>query len=110
MGMFDYIKYGDKKYQTKDTPAQMLEEYEIRADELWHRDTQYEWTEEEDSIFGGYLKEIGHEWKFLSDFDGVVRFYRHERDSDGKYYCEAEYKAVFADGKMVKIAEVKNEH
>jgi len=110
MGMFDYITYGDKEYQTKDTPAQMLDNYEIRGDELWHRDTQYEWTEEEDSIFGGYLKEIGHEWKFLSDFDGVVRFYRHERDTEGKYYCEAEYKAVFADGKMVKIAEVKDEH
>jgi len=27
MGMFDYIKYGDKEYQTKDTPTQMLDNY-----------------------------------------------------------------------------------
>jgi len=74
MGMFDYIKYGDKKYQTKDTPAQMLEEYEIRADELWYKDTKYEWTEEEDSLFDGYLKEVSNEWKFLSDLDRVIKF------------------------------------
>ena len=110
MGMFDYITYGGKEYQTKDTPAQMLEYYEIRGNELWYKDTQYEWTEEEDSLFGGYLKEVSHEWKFMSDFDGVVKFYKYERDSEGKYYCESEYKAVFADGKMVKLAEVKNEH
>ena len=110
MGMFDYIKYGDKKYQTKDTPAQMLEEYEIRADELWYKDTKYEWTEEEDSLFGGYLKEVSHEWRFLSDFDGVIKFYKYERNAEGKYYCEEECKAVFADGKMVKIAEVKGEY
>jgi len=110
MGMFDYIKYGDKEYQTKDTPTQMLDNYEIRGDELWYKDTQYEWTEEEDSLFGGYLKEVSHEWKFLSDFDGVIKFYKYERNAEGKYYCEEECKAVFADGKMVKISGVKNEH
>jgi len=109
MGMFDYINYGGKEYQTKDTPAQMLENYEIRGNELWYKDTQYEWTED-DSIFGGYLQEVSHKWKFMSDFDGVVKFYKYERDTEGKYYCEEECKAVFADGIMVKIAGVKNEH
>ena len=48
MGMYDYLacKYplphasdNDLEYQTKDTPAQFLDHYEIRADgSLWHMD------------------------------------------------------------------------
>ncbi len=48
MGMFDYLKCkyplpdasdNDLEYQTKDTPAQFLDNYEIRADgSLWHLD------------------------------------------------------------------------
>ncbi|MFZ9812193.1 MAG: hypothetical protein ACO3DD_03800, partial [Burkholderiaceae bacterium] len=46
MGMFDYLKCkyplpgvgdNDLQYQTKDTPAQMIDHYEIRAaGSLWH--------------------------------------------------------------------------
>ncbi|MBX7229846.1 MAG: hypothetical protein K1X48_09600 [Burkholderiaceae bacterium] len=48
MGMFDYVKCHyplpvkgaeDLIYQTKDTPSQWLDMYEIRADgTLWHED------------------------------------------------------------------------
>ena len=37
MGMFDYITYKGNKYQTRDTPSQTLDNYEIREDgTLWH--------------------------------------------------------------------------
>ena len=47
MGMFDYIRcnykmpisvIGNAEYQTKDTPAQFMDHYEIRPDgTLWHQ-------------------------------------------------------------------------
>ena len=40
----------------------------------------------------------------------MIKFYKYERIDEGKYYCEEECKAVFADGKMVKISGVKNEN
>jgi hypothetical protein len=52
MGMFDHLKCkyplpdagdNDLEYQTKDTPAQFLDNYEIRADgSLWHLDYDIE--------------------------------------------------------------------
>ena len=76
MGMFDEIIYKDQVYQTKDTPDQFLTTYEIRGDELWKEHVEYDWVENVDDIFGGHLKRISSEWKFESDFDGAIRFYR----------------------------------
>lgn len=52
MGMFDYLRCDyplpvegakEYEYQTKDTPAQWLDRYEIRADgTLWHEDYEIE--------------------------------------------------------------------
>jgi len=44
MGMFDNIEYRGRPYQTKDTPAQMLDNYKIEQDQdsghwyLWHEE------------------------------------------------------------------------
>ncbi len=50
MGMFDYLNYEGKQYQTKDTPQQTLEDYEIRGNELW-------WRKSDDDI-SNILKEM----------------------------------------------------
>jgi hypothetical protein len=101
MGVFDYIRYENHTYQTKDTPAQFLENYEIRGDELWYKEVEREWCEEDDSLFGGYLNEISHEWKFCRDFDGLIRFYRND---ENKWI---EYKALFMDGKLIKLESIE---
>jgi hypothetical protein len=103
MGMFDYIKYEGREYQTKDTPAQALEYYEIRNDELWYEDHDLEFIDEPGMLFGGYYKKVNVQWKFLSDFDGAVRFYRMDDDNDNIWI---EYKALFMDGKIVKIVDL----
>jgi hypothetical protein len=104
MGMFDTIRYKNQEYQTKDTPEQGMEMYEIRGDELWYKEVEREWVKDDDAIFGGYLQEISHEWKFCSDFDGLIRFYREDKESGGyKNDAWIEYRALFMDGKIIKI-------
>jgi len=93
MGMFDYIRYQGKNYQTKDTPMQCLDHYEIRNDELWLKCVEREWVNDDDAIFGGYLKPISENWEPIADFDGSIEFY-DDKDT---------YIALFWEGKMIKI-------
>ena len=100
MGMFDYITYGGVQYQTKDTPDQFMSDYEIRGDELWYRKVESNWVPNEETLFGGYLEEVSAEWIFCEKFDGAIRFYAYEKETQ----VWIEYKALFMDGKMIKIA------
>ena len=104
MGMFDYVNFEGKQYQTKDTPEQTMDTYEIRGDELWWRKVQYEWFEDKDSMFGGYLNEVSHEWLFCEKFDGVIDFYRQDADNGGwENDAWIEYHSLFNNGKMIKL-------
>jgi hypothetical protein len=108
MGMFDYFHYNGKMYQTKDTPAQALETYELRDDGLWYKDTEREWEDTEDalSFFGGYLKEISHEWRKLISYDGLIHFYDYHRNPDGTIHDE-EWKVLLMDGNILKLERLK---
>jgi hypothetical protein len=107
MGMFDYLHYEKHEYQSKDTPSQGLDTYEIRGDELWYKNVELEWIKDE-CLFGGYFKEVSHEWKFCDDFDGLIRFYREDKENGGyKKGKWIEYHALFSDGKMIKIKQKK---
>jgi hypothetical protein len=107
MGMFDYVTFEGKQYQTKDTPQQTLDDYEIRGDELWWRKCEYEW-EENGSRFGGYMKETSHEWLFCVDFDGLILFYREDKENGGhKADKWVEYKALFMNGKIIKLERIE---
>lgn len=104
MGMFDYITFEGKEYQTKDTPEQFMANYEIRGDELWYKNVEYEWDKDQDALFGGYLKEISHEWVFCKNFDGKIIFYREDEENGGyKNNAWIEYQALFMDGKIIKM-------
>jgi hypothetical protein len=103
MGMFDYIRYEGHDYQTKDTPAQALETYEIRGDELWYEDHDLEFIDVPGGLFGGYYDKINIEWKFLSDFDGAIRFYRQDEENKDEWI---EYKTLFMNGKMIKMEKI----
>lgn len=93
MGMFDYIRYNGKTYQTKDTRSQFLAEYEIRGDELWYNHVELEWVEDNDALFGGGLEPISSNWERVEDFDGAIWFYDDE----------SEYLALFWEGKMIRF-------
>jgi hypothetical protein len=109
MGMFDHIHYKGKEYQTKDTPNQMLDNYKIEQDQdsghwyLWHEEYDAEWIENE-GLFGGCIKQSNHRWLHCADFDGEIRFYYYKSDED-----QEEYKALFMDGRMLKIKQTQGE-
>lgn len=85
MGMFDYVhcEYPlpdghneAEEYQSKDTPAQGLERYQITADgRLLGRFVERQWVDS-DGPFGGFLREVPgtEEWREVS-FHGDIRFY-----------------------------------
>lgn len=107
MGVFDYIRFEGNDYQTKDTPDQFLFTYEIRGNELWLRKVESEWVEDEGLLFGGYFKEVSHEWVFCNYFDGAITFYREDKENGGyKNDAWIEYKALFMDGKMIKLVKI----
>jgi len=93
MGMFDYIRYEGKTYQTKDTPCQFMAEYEIRDDELWFNDVKHKWVDDNDALFGGCLEPVSSEWRRVLSVEGSIRFYDDETD----------YLALFWEGKMIRI-------
>lgn len=93
MGMFDYIRYNGKTYQTKDTPDQFMGEYEIRGDELWFNNVMYTWVDDDGALFGGRLEPISSEWERQENFDGTIEFGDLEED----------YIALFWEGRMIRI-------
>ena len=111
MGMFDNLRYEGEDYQTKDTPAQLLDNYKIEQDlysgnwYLWHEEYDCEWVEEPDRFGGGYLKQFNQRWVCCEDFTGTVNFYR--RDTDIEQWIE--YQAEFFNGVKTKIKPVWDE-
>ena len=106
--MFDNMFYDGKKYQTKDTPVQALDNYKIEHDQcsghiyLWHEEYDSEWNEDE-GLFGGSIRQFNHRWVCCHDFDGNIRFYR----SEDNHKTWIEYSALFMDGKLLRIKEIK---
>jgi hypothetical protein len=109
MGMFDHVHYRGREYQSKDTPEQALDNYKIEQDPesgewyLWYEDYDASW-EENEGLFGGSIKQSNHRWVRCDDFDGLIRFYHYRSEED-----QEEYKALFMDGRMLKIKLVRGE-
>jgi hypothetical protein len=112
MGMFDNLEYKGRQYQTKDTPSQTLDNYKIEQDPgtgdwlLWHEEYDVDWITDAEHFGGGYMKQYNQRWVCCEDFDGNLRFYRNEEDRPDRWI---EYRALFMDGRMLKIREVVDE-
>lgn len=112
MGMFDHItcnhhlidkKYRDEIFQTKDTPAQLLDRYKIKEDgTLWHE--IYDIEDKSDPKAEGLMRFVGcmtrvnQRWKPV-DYEGDLTFYT----IDGDMWIK--FKAVFKDNKLVSIED-----
>jgi hypothetical protein len=47
---------------------------------------------------------VSHEWLFCDRFDGVIDFYREDKDNGGwEKNAWIEYHALFNNGKMIKL-------
>jgi hypothetical protein len=88
MGMFDYIRcgyplplpqYQHEEFQTKDTPAQFLDHYEIMSDGTLTHQT-YDIEDRSDPNAEGLMRIVGMitrvnpKWETV-DFTGEIRFY-----------------------------------
>ena len=109
MGMFDQLYYRGEEYQTKDTPAQLLDNYKIENDQLWYEEHEAEWVETE-GLFGGGLKKFNERWVLCDGFDGLIRFYREDQDRGGhKSDAWIEYRALFMNGHMIKLTQTRGQ-
>lgn len=103
MGMFDYLRCHYPlpwegatalEYQTKDTPAQYLDQYEIRADgTLWHKDYDIEDHSDPNAeglrrIFG-MMTRVNERWE-PEALTGEIVFYAGD----------FEFSAYFVGGKL----------
>ena len=139
MGMFDDIKCkfplpvagaNGLSYQTKDTPQQFLDLYEIRVDgTLWHQDYDIEdhsdaaiWTREHPgqkspeglSEFIGCMTRVNKRWEQQLTFTGEIVFYAMYSGGDGKLTNSHKrdgwlvWSAHFVSGKLIHLALSEN--
>lgn len=117
MGMFDCVRcryslplggVQDLVYQTKDTPAQFMELYEIREDgSLWHE--AYDMEDRSDPqaapgslhAFMGCMTPVRQRWEPMSDFTGEVRFYTSRNDDEW-----IEFSAYFVQGHLRQLETI----
>ena len=117
MGMFDYLKCkyplpdagdNDLEYQSKDTPAQFLDNYEICADgSLWHLGYDIENRSDPNAeglarLVGG-LSRVNERWEPVS-FTGEIRFYCYV----GENQC-TEFSAYFVNGMLNFLTPIGKE-
>ena len=124
MGMFDEIRClyplplegaNAHTYQTKDTPAQLCDLYEIREDgTLWHE--EYDLEDQSDPnaegiarIFGMCAR-VNERWEPV-DLTGEIRFYDF-RASDPLDFSKdegwIEWSAYLEHGKVVRLNLIEN--
>lgn len=120
MGMFDNIKcsyklpiekdFSKEVFQTKNTPAQWLDHYEIREDgTLWHENYDTEDQSDPNEIgfkrFSGCCTKVNKRWEFVKDFIGEIRFYT-TYNSDK---CCIEFSSYFANGILKELHLIRDE-
>jgi hypothetical protein len=106
MGMFDHIRFEGHEYQTKDTPNQLLDYYEIKNSFLYEEQYESRWIDDENALFKGYLEKFNENWVKNETFTGEIRFYRH---LDKEYKIWEEFSAYFVKGKMEKLIKFEND-
>ena len=104
MGMFDYIEFEGKEYQTKDTPRQLCDNYRIDDHgRLWEEQYDAEWVAG-DGLFGGHIHQSNQRWIECRDFTGPLRFYREDKELGGhKKDAWVEWLAEFKCGQMINL-------
>src|SRR4051812_40449918 len=134
MGMFDNLKckyllplpqYQELDFQTKDTPEQYLDQYEIREDgTLWHEAYDFEdqseagkWKKEHpgeelpESLanilsFAGCMTRINKHWEQVKYFTGEIQFYTSLGEARKGW---VEFSAYFVNGTLSQLHVISHE-
>ena len=115
MGLFDYIRcsyplpggHADSgEFQTKDTPSQFMDHYEIREDgSLWHED--YDTEDRSDPraegvmSLAGMMTRVRKRWEKDESFTGEIRFYRGSCEEDWR-----EFSAYYIKGTLQSLITI----
>lgn len=115
MGMYDELRClfplpvhgaNQLEYQTKDTPTQCLDLYEIREDgSLWMED--YDVEDHSDPDATGFLRMCGcmtrvnKRWVAVERFTGEIVFYSFLNDGAQKGWLE--WSAYFENSNLIRI-------
>ncbi|MFQ5491888.1 MAG: hypothetical protein ACE5GE_14315 [Phycisphaerae bacterium] len=107
MGLFDDIrcKYPlghpevqDELFQTKDTPAQWLDKYEIREDgTLWHETYDTRIEESDDSLLGVRVYRDNPRWEQVPYVGELEMYTSLGKPPDGTWYS---FRFWFRDGRI----------
>lgn len=129
MGMFDDLRckfplplpqFEEMLFQSKDTPAQFMDAYEIREDgTLWHesydvedQSKKAEWVAAHpgeappaelntmENAFLGCMARVRKRWEQVTDFVGEIRFYNTISPSGSGWI---EFSAYFVGGKLNQL-------
>ena len=106
MGMFDWVEWEGQRYQSKDTPNQLCDEYRIDSlGRLWVEEYDAEWVRDEtNALFGMRLDTSNHRWRECVEFSGKIRFYREDKDRGGfENSAWIEWEAEFKSGLMIGL-------
>jgi len=105
MGMFDWIEWEGNRYQTKDTPNQMCDNYRISGcGELFVEEYDAELVKDPEHIFGVYIQQNNLRWRECREFTGQIRFYKEDPDRGGhKANAWIEWQAEFKCGLMIDL-------
>lgn len=120
MGMFDQLRCRyplpvteaqNLLFQTKDTPAQWLDYYEIREDgTLWREDYDLEDTRTEQAKaagdFRGCMAKVNKRWEPMPDFVGEIRFYTFLDEDQQKGWVE--FSSYFANGRLLHLHVIEH--
>ena len=112
MGMFDWVEWEGRRYQSKDTPNQLCDEYRIdELGRLWVEEYDAEWVRDETNVlFGMRLDTTNHRWRECQEFSGTMRFYREDTERGG-HAANAwkEWEAEFKCGQMTGLKLIEGE-
>lgn len=98
MGMFNYVIYKDKEYQTKDFEC-LMNKYKIENDRLYKEKGHLELIPEDKRSHKFHFSQWIHEgWEDMN-YHGWLNFY----DYDIKEKIFTEYNVKFTDGNLVSI-------
>lgn len=115
MGMFDDLnckyplpnpEHNDLDFQTKDTPSQFLNLYEIREDgtlweELYDIEDQSDPDAEGIARCFGMMARVNYRWSKVESFDGKIDFYTDVGED------WVEYSANFVNGALQTLTIVE---
>ena len=120
MGMFDNLECEyplpvkvdrGEPFQTKDTPAQFLDNYKIKEDgTLWHE--KYDTEDRSDpnasglDAFRGCATRVNKRWEQCADFTGEIAFYGFHNEKKQEGWVE--FSAYFNKGLLVQINTIAN--